>query len=243
MTQVILFDVDGTLLSSRGGGKKAMEQAALELFGIENALRGVKMHGNTDPLIFREILRRAGRVDDEDALKTLTASYLDVVSGYFKEYGVIPIGGVEQGLTSLKEAGFVMGLVTGNMEETAWMKITAAGLERFFEPGLGGFGSTSGDRRHILASALREVTSRFPDVSGVFLVGDTPFDTAAAESGGIPVCAVTTGPYGAAELLSYGADAVVPSLELLTVELAKSLIYVSKTPSDESWERLHESLG
>ena len=242
MTQVILFDIDGTLLSSGGGGKKAMEQAAEELFGLRDALDGVKMHGNTDPLIFAEILRRAGyRPDDPEAMDSLRKRYLELVPVYFREYGVRPLDGVFDGLRVLTQSGFIMGLVTGNMEETAWLKLRYADLEIFFEPHLGGFGTSSGDRRHILEDALASVQQRFSGTRDILLVGDTPFDVAAAHACGIPVCAVTTGPHGASELLSWGADAVVPSLSLLTPYLVRSLMAVRKIPSNHTWEKLHES--
>jgi phosphoglycolate phosphatase len=122
--------------------------------------------------------------------------------------------GIEELLDRLIDAGALLGLVTGNIEAAAHIKLSRARLNRFFS--FGGYGSDSADRTEVTKAAL----SRGSLVSGGALsdgacvaVGDTPRDVAAGHGAGIAVVGVATGSYGVEQLRDAGADYALPTVE------------------------------
>ena len=108
----------------------------------------------------------------------------------------------------------VLGLVTGNLEPIARMKLRAAGIGHHFPAGLGGFGSDSEDRAD-LPGIARARAGDHPRERTI-VIGDTPRDIACARADGVRVIAVTTGPYDAHALRS--ADGVARDVrEALTL--------------------------
>jgi phosphoglycolate phosphatase len=111
------------------------------------------------------------------------------------------------------EQGYLLGLVTGNVEAAAHIKLHRARLNRFFS--FGGYGSDSTDRGELTRMALQRAAvvsggSVTPDQA--FVVGDTPHDVAAAHAAGIPCVGVASHHYNAEELKAGGADWVIDSL-------------------------------
>jgi phosphoglycolate phosphatase-like HAD superfamily hydrolase len=103
--------------------------------------------------------------------------------------------------------GVRLGLLTGNLEPVARLKLGRAGLEHYFEPWVGGFGSDHEDRTELPAIA-RKRAGGYPRADTV-IIGDTPRDIACARADGLRCIAVATGPFAASELA--GADVVVDS--------------------------------
>jgi len=127
-------------------------------------------------------------------------------------YRVMP--GVEELLDRLIDGGHLLGLVTGNIEAAAHIKLARAHLNRFFS--FGGYGSDSADRTEVTRAAL----GRGALVSGGTLsdgaciaVGDTPRDVKAGHGAGIKVAGVATGSYSVEELAEAGADWALPTVE------------------------------
>jgi phosphoglycolate phosphatase len=123
------------------------------------------------------------------------------------------LDGVEELLPRMLEEGYLLGLVTGNVEAAAHIKLHRARLNRFFS--FGGYGSDSTDRGELTRMALRRAAvvsggSVTPDHA--FVVGDTPHDVAAAHAAGIPCVGVASHHYTAEELRASGADWVIDSL-------------------------------
>ncbi len=121
--------------------------------------------------------------------------------------------GIEQLLPRLIEAGVLLGLVTGNIEAAAHIKLARARLNRFFS--FGGYGSDSADRTAVTEAAL----ARGGLVSGGDLtdgaciaIGDTPRDVTAGHGAGIEVVGVATGSYGVEQLREAGADYALSSV-------------------------------
>ncbi len=212
MRRLILFDIDGTLV--RGGpAKVAFETAMLETYGTTGDVHSVSFAGKTDPQIARELLSGAGFEQGKiDAgLSELWERYL----GYLRDgLGTKPmrvLGGVPELLDALKAVdGVALGLVTGNIEGGAALKLRSAGLwERF---AVGGYGSDHEERDHLPGIALERARAHWraplPAHEAV-IVGDTPRDVACGRAGGTRTVAVATGSFGAPELRATGADHVV----------------------------------
>ncbi len=209
MIEAVLFDIDGTLITTGGAGAIAWRRAFEELHGAPLDIREVTESGMTDPEVGRVALRNIlGRDPDRRELATAMAHYLRHLSDAIDEsdgYRVMP--GIEELVERLVDAGHLLGLTTGNIEAAAHIKLARAGLNRFFS--FGGYGSDSNERAELTRCALER--GRF--VSGGVLadgasisVGDTPRDVAAGHGAGIQVVGVATGNFTVEQLREAGAD-------------------------------------
>jgi phosphoglycolate phosphatase len=214
--RAVLFDIDGTILVTGGAGGAAWQRAFEELHGVEANVADHTDAGMTDPeiaaIVFREVIGRQG--SPEERAKAI-GSYLRHLPDTVAEspgYRVMP--GVEQLLDRLIDGGLLLGLVTGNIEAAAHIKLARANLNRFFS--FGGYGSDSPDRTELTKAALRrgELVSGGNLQDGACIaVGDTPRDVKAGHGAGIAVAGVATGSYGVDELRAAGADFSLPTLE------------------------------
>lgn len=197
---IFLFDIDGTLISTGGAGRRAIERAFQEVYGRPDACSAISFGGMTDPAILRAGLLAIGYNEGntivEEAMKALMASYIAVLaeeveraSNYSIHEGVLYALGVLEG-----RPDFAIGLGTGNIREGARLKLERVGLfDRF---AFGGFGCDSEDRAELLrAGALRGAARLNLSLSQcrVVVIGDTPKDVAAAHAMGAECLAVATG--------------------------------------------------
>jgi phosphoglycolate phosphatase len=215
-TRAVLFDIDGTILVTGGAGGIAWQRAFAELHGVEANVAEHTDAGMTDPqiaeIIFREVIGREGTQEERaKAIGCYLKHLPDTVAGS-PGYRVMP--GVEELLDRLIDAGTLLGLVTGNIEAAAHIKLARARLNRFFS--FGGYGSDSADRTEVTKAAL----ARGALVSGGTLaddsciaVGDTPRDVAAGHGAGIRVVGVATGSYSCQALREAGAEWALETVE------------------------------
>jgi phosphoglycolate phosphatase len=207
--KAVLFDIDGTLLVTGGAGAVAWQRAFLELYGVEANIEEHTHAGMTDPeiaeIVFREVIGRDG--SDEERAKAI-AGYLGHLEQAVNEspgYRVMP--GIEELLPRLAGEGVLLGIVTGNIEAAAHIKLSRGDLNRFFA--FGGYGSDSRDRTELTKRGIErggEVTGSPLDHEQTIGVGDTPRDVSACHGAGIHVVGVATGSYSVDELRDAGAD-------------------------------------
>lgn len=218
MRRLVLFDIDGTLLSADGAGKRAVHRALMEVFGTTGRLEGYSFAGRTDPEIVRDLLRSADVPDEEidAALPALWFRYVENLHHEIAQIRVHALPGVAELLERVEEAGreTVLGVLTGNIREGARIKIDAArlGFRRFR---VGAFGSDHARRPELPAIAVeraRHLTG--VDYAGkeIVIVGDTPLDVACGEHLGVRTIATATGQHGVDELAAAGADHVFADL-------------------------------
>jgi phosphoglycolate phosphatase len=210
-----LFDIDGTLIITGGAGAAAWRLAFDELYGIPADIGEFTDTGMTDPDVgfrtFTAVLgREPTRVELAKVMERRIEHLYQTVAGS-DEYRVLD--GVEELLPRMLEQGYLLGLVTGNVEAAAHIKLHRARLNRFFS--FGGYGSDSTDRGELTRAALRRASvvsggSVTPDQA--FVVGDTPQDVAAAHAAGVPCVGVASHHYSAEQLRAGGADWVIDSL-------------------------------
>lgn len=206
-----MFDVDGTLLTGSAATHVAAFAAATAAVcdapdpftcdGEVLSVCGVPINGLVDAQIARLCITTAGAGEAVDALlvpfsEALVSAYRDRVSaGAF--CGEL-LGGVVPLLDELDRRGVACGLVTGNTEEICRLKLEAVGVaDRFI---VGGFGGVVADRAALFRVALAGAAAAGLAVSKVCYVADTPLDIDAAHRAGVPIVAVTTGRFSAAEL-------------------------------------------
>jgi phosphoglycolate phosphatase len=216
---LLLFDIDGTLVQKASLEHVYAMHAALErVYGLTEPAK-VEAAGRTDIEIARHIALLAGipAVTFDEGLDDLCVAVAE-------EYAVrVPddlsrrvAPGIPELLDALRERdGFVLSLVTGNLEPIARMKLAAAGIGDRFARGQGGFGSDHEDRTELPAIArARAGTAQAPHPrERTLVIGDTPLDIACARADGVRCVAVAGGPYAPSELGA--ADAVVPDARSL----------------------------
>jgi phosphoglycolate phosphatase-like HAD superfamily hydrolase len=207
--KTVLFDIDGTLLVTGGAGAVAWQRAFRELHGIDANIEEHTHAGMTDPeiaeIVFREVIGRDG---DEGERAAAIAGYLSHLEDAVNEssgYRVMP--GIEELLPRLVADGILLGIVTGNIESAAHIKLARGNLNRFFA--FGGYGSDARDRTELTKKALERgatVAGSPLDPATTIAVGDTPRDVKAGHGAGIKVVGVATGSYGVGELEKAEAD-------------------------------------
>jgi phosphoglycolate phosphatase len=214
-TRAVLFDIDGTLLVTGGAGGVAWQRAFAELHGIEANVAEHTDAGMTDPeiaaIVFREVIGREGSAEERAKAIGCYLKHLPQTVAESSGYRVMP--GIEDVLDRLIDAGTLLGLVTGNIEAAAHIKLARAHLNRFFS--FGGYGSDSANRTELTRAALArgELVSGGALADGACIaVGDTPRDVEAGHGAGIRVVGVATGSYSAASLREAGADWALESV-------------------------------
>jgi len=214
-TRAVLFDIDGTLISTGGASDRAWKRAFEELQGVDVDVPAVTGKGVPDPEVGRVVFEKAiGREPTEEEAEALMRRRLDHLPEEVESSrGFVVKDGVVELLDRLIQDGIMLGLTTGNVEEAAHVKLARPNLNRYFA--FGGYGSDSPDRTELTRMALERgefVSGHTLDTDRTFACGDTPRDVDAGHGAGIRVVGVATGEYTAEELIEAGADAAIHSL-------------------------------
>ena len=212
--RLILFDIDGTLLTSGGAGEAALCDAMRERFGVDEDLRGIVLAGATDRAIASEMLLRRGIPDSPENIAGLLDSYLYALESRVGSHEGRLMPGVLELLEALHgREDCVLGLLTGNLERGAQIKLTHYRLWHFFE-----FGAFADDHhdRNLLGPVAK---SRAAGIHGVefpgdrtYVIGDTPRDVRCGKAFGAKTVAVATGNYSLEDLMAEGPDFIFKDL-------------------------------
>jgi len=213
--RAILFDIDGTLIITGGAGATSWRLAFDELFGIPADIGEFTDTGMTDPDVgrktFEAVLHRQPTPAEFSKLLERRLHYLYSAVADSKGYRVLD--GVEELLPRLIDDGYLLGIVTGNLEAAAHIKLHRAKLNRFFS--FGGYGSDAADRGELTKIALRKASLVYGEPLSpeqCLVVGDTPHDAEGAHAAGIKCVGVASHNFNAAQLRGGGADYVIDSL-------------------------------
>jgi len=205
MPATVLFDIDGTILSFHGVGRRAMARAMEEVWGIPGALDAISFAGATDGLV-------AGRVAPGRPREAMWARYLEHLAAMVSALdAAAPHDGVVELLDELRGRGARLGLLTGNLRAGAAIKLRAVGLEQRFDFAIGGYGE-DGDLRAQVAEAARR---RCGDGT-IAVVGDTAADVDCARHIGARALAVATGVHDEERLRGAGPGLLVRDLTATT---------------------------
>jgi len=218
---LVLFDIDGTLVDTAGAGRRAIERAFTEVLQVDGSAAwstGIAFAGMTDWSIF-DALTAASGVTPARAASSRDA----LVDCYVRELEAEmatpdPRRRVLRGVTALIErlierADITLGLLTGNLERGARVKLEPFGLNRYFDTG--GFGSDHRERADVARIAherLTAATSKRFDPDRVFVIGDTDQDVACAHANGFRAIAVEAGWGSRDSLLAAGPEFLFPDL-------------------------------
>jgi phosphoglycolate phosphatase len=212
----ILFDIDGTLINTGGAGAASWRLAFDELYGISADIGKFTDAGMTDPAVgrrtFEAVLKRKPERREFTRLMERRNFYLHQTVQESEGYEVLP--GVNELLPRLIDGGYLLGIVTGNVEAAAHIKLHRANLNRFFS--YGGYGSDSDERGEVTRIALERASQVYGEKverDQAFSVGDTPLDVTGAHAAGIECVGVGSHRYSADQLREAGADYAITSLE------------------------------
>ena len=209
--RLFLFDVDGTLISAGGAGRVALGRALQEVYGTVGAIDRYDFRGKTDPRIVLDLLGGEGwaEADIRARLTACFAAYLRELERLIadgRQVRVMP--GVAELVAALgTRADAVVGLLTGNIEPGARVKLRSTGLWPHFR--VGAFGSDDHDRRRLPAVArerARALVGQDVPFDRVTIIGDTPLDVDCARGCGAVAVAVATGQYRHGELAACTPD-------------------------------------
>jgi phosphoglycolate phosphatase-like HAD superfamily hydrolase len=214
---LVLFDIDGTLIRTAGAGVRGMNDAFERLHGRRGALQGVPVSGRTDRAILSEVFSRWNEELTDAVVAPLRDLYFEELARELQSatgpgFGVLP--GVHEALDALEgDPAFAVGLLTGNFERGAAIKLAHFDLWRRFR--FGAFGDEHTDRRALVPVAMARARALGIDASHVVVIGDTPLDVDCAHAHGARAVAVATGEYSLDDLAATGAEIVVDTRETL----------------------------
>src|SRR5262245_63713992 len=227
MKRLVLFDIDGTLLSAGGISGRCLSEALLEVFGTTGPIEGYDYSGKTDPQIVRELMQGAGReLAEIESKRPLTlALYTDRLRATLRHEHVSSKPGVVELLLALeRDERVAMGLLTGNLEPCARVKLEPLAANGYFP--FGAYGSDHEDRYllpPVAVARAREATGIAYVGDEVVVVGDSIHDVLCGRSLGVRAVAVATGRTDRASLEAHAPAAVLDDLSDLDGALAAIL--------------------
>lgn len=210
MSRLVLWDIDHTLIDTRGVGRE-LSAAAFETATGQQMRQQAKIDGITEAVIFRETAKLHGlaptRADFVRFAAALTAQHVQRASELRERGHALP--GAAAALDALHAAKARQTVVTGNVRTVAEIKLNVFGLDTHVEWDTGAYGEDADLRPDLVELAL---TRSSEEPGNAVIIGDTPADVAAGLATGVRVVAVATGRSSAAELREAGAHAVLPNL-------------------------------
>ena len=214
--RILLFDIDGTLVATGGAGAVAWKQAFLELHGIPADINQFTDAGMTDPDVgaqtFEAVLHRPPTAHELAQVIQRRLEHLPEAVAASTGYKVLP--GVPERLKQLSHDGHLLGIITGNSDGSAHIKLQRGDLNRWFT--FGGYAVAGGDRASIVRAAVetgKAILGQDVPNAEIYVIGDTPRDIEAAHAVGCTAIGVATGHYDVDALRAAGADGVVETFE------------------------------
>jgi len=214
--RLLLFDIDGTLVSCGPQVRPLFAQSLMDVFGTAGACDRYDFAGKTDPRIVLDLMTGEGIVEEEvrRLLPQLRRLYLGRLEASLDREGMRLLPGVLEVLERhAARPDLTLALLTGNWEPGARTKLSRFDLNRFFP--FGAFGCDGTEREELPPVALQRAEEKLGKrflPEDVLIIGDSRNDVACARAHGIPCLAVATGWTPAEALHAAGADWVVPDL-------------------------------
>jgi phosphoglycolate phosphatase len=220
--KLLLFDIDGTLLTSGGAGERALILGFKDRFGIDDDFKTIDIAGRTDSGIAQQVFRKHRIAETPENLAAFFDGYLHRLATLLPTTPGRLLPGILNLLEALKERDdVVVGLLTGNLARGAELKLTHYGVWHYFE--FGAFADDHHDRnelgRFACARALERSGCDFP-AEQIYILGDTPHDIACARAIGAHAIAVATGGFTREQLLQAAPDHFFDDLSDLARVLA-----------------------
>lgn len=215
---LLLFDIDGTLLNTSGAGARSMLAAGRDLYGDGFTDSGVEYAGRLDPLIIAELFNASGVEHHHAQVARFRARYVERLQVELVERPAGACPGVHELMAALRGQAATLGVLTGNFFESGALKLKSCGLnpDDFHVRVWGDESPHPTPKRADLVEVAMDrwsaITGSRPDPRKIVVIGDTPGDVECARAHGCRSLAVTTGKFDRERLQASGADAVMTDL-------------------------------
>ncbi len=215
MEYLILFDIDGTLLQMRKGQSVKLFTILIEeIFGRDISELGIpSFAGKTDLQILREIAELSDIPFEslDMSIERIWDRSLELFREYCTAEHIDLMPGVRELIPELdNRENIQLGLLTGNFEGNAYLKLKVFGLDKYFP--FGAFGSDNENRDLLPPIAISRANQFRGDelFSGrnTLIIGDSPLDVKCGKANDIPVICVATGLFSSEELAGTDPDVV-----------------------------------
>jgi phosphoglycolate phosphatase len=223
---LVLWDIDHTLIETRGVGGDIFKQAFREATG-EQLRKRADISGRTELDIIRESLEVNGMAPTVELIKRLTDAMVDGYEARRSELGQVGrvLPGARETLLELSaEETVFQTVLTGNLREVARIKLEVFELDGLLDLDAGAYGEDASDRAELVPVAQERAAERFGlefTNDQTLLIGDTPNDVRAGVTAGVPVLGVGSGKTSAADLLDAGASMATDSLVGMSAEVLR----------------------
>jgi phosphoglycolate phosphatase len=217
---LLLWDIDRTLVNV-GPVSREIYAVAFQLVTGKPLGALADMTGRTERAILIDTLRLNDTPDDESTFGAFYEALGEAarqLEGRMRDAGV-RLPGAREAITGLVAEGTVQSVVTGNIRSIAATKLDAFGLTQHLDLEVGGYGDDDGDRAVLVRLAIKRAEAKYGVAftpSRVLVIGDTPHDVKGAHDAGARAVGVATGASSTDDLLSAGADTVLPDLTDVT---------------------------
>ena len=208
----LLFDIDGTIMTSAHAGTSAMAETAKELFGVEE-IGPLNVHGRCDRGILTELFQGLGVSFDQHHEEFCARYYQNLPASLVKNHGRL-LPGVKALLETLhNKENVALGILTGNLQKAAEIKLKYVGVDQYFS--FGGYGDHFADRNDVAQQAVHRAKNKVGESFSsdrVWVIGDTPNDIRCGRSIDAKVLAVETGGGTSQELNDANPDLLLTDL-------------------------------
>lgn len=212
--KLFLFDIDGTLLLTGHAGEHALRLALRERFGVDDDLSSISFAGSTDSAIARQIFAAQGIPATPENIADLFDGYVHHLARELPQREGCVLPGIMALLDELHgREDCVLGLLTGNIERGAELKLSHYGVWDYFE--FGAFADDHVDRNRLGPVAHSRAVEKHGVSFGaedVFVLGDTTRDIDCARAAGFVAVAIATGGCDAARLAAHNPDFLFENL-------------------------------
>lgn len=214
--ELVLYDIDGTIMNAAGAGSAAFRAAAESCFGGDAP--ELDFAGTTDLAILAHITSHFGVEIDQELLNVFFARYHAALESnlHSERYASHVLPAVSESIALFQNRGVHLGVLTGNSRMGASIKLRFSAVEHHF--GFGAYGDEYADRNDLgpLALARAEAhAQRSFAAENVLIIGDTPRDISCAHAIGARCLAVATGHFSKQQLHEHGPDFLIDTLECL----------------------------
>ena len=201
MSHVLLWDIDGTLLTTARAGVFALEDAAREVCGASPDFQALHTAGLTDAEVAALSIETCGREPTEEVVHAFLRAYeRHLPDSLHRRKGHV-MRGIVALLDYLADRKDVTSLLlTGNTPAGAKAKLAHYGLDTYFDGGA--FCIDTGGRESIARRARKLAEERLGELSddSLYVIGDTPHDIRAGKAIGARTIAIGSGPVPFEEL-------------------------------------------
>lgn len=206
--RLLLFDIDGTLVSTMGAGIESLKIVIEKRWGRRDDLDDIEIAGKTDSNIASDILRKYDVDLTPENITAFLDEYVEHLARLLPQLRGRVLPGIADILTRMKaKPDRVLGLLTGNIKRGAKLKLEAYGLWHFFA--FGAFADDHHDRNQLGAFARKrahQTNGHEFEAANIDVIGDTGHDIACGKIFGGRTVAVATGSWSRAQLSAQAPD-------------------------------------